>query len=139
MQIAPYFSKVECFCFEEQKLLAGEEVDMPLLSSSSIKTFLDDPACRGVDDVVLSPTHSSGALFLLVPYFCLGAHWTRGFHLDYIAHEEMREDTSSLMPATKRSMHHWVLGNTSMHREQRFGLKTWRIRSHVFCSSVSDP
>ena len=30
-QIAPYFAKVECFCFEEQKLLAGEEVDMPLL------------------------------------------------------------------------------------------------------------
>ncbi|PIL35581.1 transporter [Ganoderma sinense ZZ0214-1] len=30
-RIAPYFAKVECFCFEEQKLLAGEEVDMPLL------------------------------------------------------------------------------------------------------------
>lgn len=55
MQIAPYFSKVECFCFEEQKLLAGEEVDMPLLFFID-KDILDDPACRGVDDVVLSYT-----------------------------------------------------------------------------------
>jgi hypothetical protein len=54
-QIAPYFSKVECFCFEEQKLLAGEEVDMPLLFFID-KDMLDDPACRGVDDVVLSYT-----------------------------------------------------------------------------------
>ena len=54
-QIAPYFSKVECFCFEEQKLLAGEEVDMPLLFFID-KDFLDDPACRTVDDVVLSYT-----------------------------------------------------------------------------------
>jgi len=54
-RIAPYFSKVECFCFEEQKLLAGEEVDMPLLFFID-KDILDDPACRGVDDVVLSYT-----------------------------------------------------------------------------------
>jgi cytochrome c oxidase assembly protein Cox11 len=55
IQIAPYFSKVECFCFEEQKLLAGEEVDMPLLFFID-RDVLDDPACRGVDDVVLSYT-----------------------------------------------------------------------------------
>ena len=54
-QVAPYFSKVECFCFEEQKLLAGEEVDMPLLFFID-KDILDDPACRNVDDVVLSYT-----------------------------------------------------------------------------------
>ncbi|TFK33241.1 cytochrome c oxidase assembly protein CtaG/Cox11-domain-containing protein [Crucibulum laeve] len=54
-RIAPYFSKVECFCFEEQKLLAGEEVDMPLLFFID-KDMLDDPACRGVEDVVLSYT-----------------------------------------------------------------------------------
>jgi hypothetical protein len=29
-QIAPYFAKVECFCFEEQKILANEEVDLPV-------------------------------------------------------------------------------------------------------------
>lgn len=54
-QIAPYFSKVECFCFEEQRLLAGEEVDMPLLFFID-KDMLDDPACRNVEDVVLSYT-----------------------------------------------------------------------------------
>lgn len=54
-RIAPYFSKVECFCFEEQKLLAGEEVDMPLLFFID-RDVLDDPACRSVDDVVLSYT-----------------------------------------------------------------------------------
>jgi cytochrome c oxidase assembly protein subunit 11 len=55
LQIAPYFSKVECFCFEEQKLLAGEEVDMPLLFFID-KDVLDDPSCRNVDSVVLSYT-----------------------------------------------------------------------------------
>lgn len=55
LQIAPYFAKVECFCFEEQKLLAGEEVDMPLLFFID-KDVLDDPACRNLDDVVLSYT-----------------------------------------------------------------------------------
>lgn len=54
-KIAPYFAKVECFCFEEQKLLAGEEVDMPLLFFID-KDILDDPACAGVDDMVLSYT-----------------------------------------------------------------------------------
>jgi len=54
-RVAPYFSKVECFCFEEQKLLAGEEIDMPLLFFID-KDMLDDPSCRNVDDVVLSYT-----------------------------------------------------------------------------------
>lgn len=46
---------MECFCFEEQRLLAGEEVDMPLLFFID-KDILDDPACRNVEDVVLSYT-----------------------------------------------------------------------------------
>ncbi|KAH8117826.1 hypothetical protein DFH11DRAFT_1850703 [Phellopilus nigrolimitatus] len=54
-RVAPYFAKVECFCFEEQKLLAGEEVDMPLLFFID-KDILDDPACKGVDNIVLSYT-----------------------------------------------------------------------------------
>lgn len=54
-KVAPYFSKVECFCFEEQKLLAGEEVDMPLLFFID-RDILDDPTCRNLDDVVLSYT-----------------------------------------------------------------------------------
>ncbi|KDQ14401.1 hypothetical protein BOTBODRAFT_55541 [Botryobasidium botryosum FD-172 SS1] len=54
-QIAPYFAKVECFCFEEQKLRAGEEVDMPLLFFID-KDFAEDPSTRDIDDVVLSYT-----------------------------------------------------------------------------------
>jgi len=53
--VAPYFAKIECFCFEEQKLLAGEEVDMPLLFFID-KDFSDDPLMRDIDDVVLSYT-----------------------------------------------------------------------------------
>jgi len=54
-KIAPYFAKVECFCFEEQKLLAGEEVDLPLFFFID-KDFADDPTMRDIDDVVLSYT-----------------------------------------------------------------------------------
>jgi cytochrome c oxidase assembly protein subunit 11 len=52
---AAYFSKVECFCFDEQKLLAGEEVDMPLLFFID-KDILDDPSCRDITEVILSYT-----------------------------------------------------------------------------------
>jgi cytochrome c oxidase assembly protein subunit 11 len=30
-QVAPYFNKIQCFCFEEQKLAAGEEVFLSVL------------------------------------------------------------------------------------------------------------
>lgn len=70
-QVAPYFAKIECFCFEEQKLLAGEEVDMPLFFFID-KDFLDDPSMADVQDIVLSYTFFkyfsplSFYLFLLV-------------------------------------------------------------------------
>ncbi|KAJ1032228.1 hypothetical protein NDA18_001722 [Ustilago nuda] len=57
-RIAPYFAKVECFCFEEQKLLAGEEVDFPVFFFID-SDVLDDPSTKGVDDVVLSYTFFS--------------------------------------------------------------------------------
>ncbi|OAV92403.1 hypothetical protein PTTG_08967 [Puccinia triticina 1-1 BBBD Race 1] len=54
-QVAPYFAKVECFCFDEQRLLAGEEVDLPIFFFID-KDFVDDPLMRDIDDIVLSYT-----------------------------------------------------------------------------------
>ncbi|KAF8532203.1 cytochrome oxidase assembly factor [Gautieria morchelliformis] len=54
-KIAPYFAKVECFCFEEQKLLAGEEVDLPLFFFID-KDYAEDRSMAELDDIVLSYT-----------------------------------------------------------------------------------
>lgn len=53
--VAPYFNKIQCFCFEEQKLAAGEEVDMPLFFFID-PDFVNDPAMRNIDDLVLHYT-----------------------------------------------------------------------------------
>ncbi|CUM62917.1 uncharacterized protein PRCAT00000477001 [Priceomyces carsonii] len=50
--VAPYFNKIQCFCFEEQRLSAGEEVDMPVFFFIDPE-FAKDPAMRNIDDVVL--------------------------------------------------------------------------------------
>lgn len=65
MQIAPYFAKVECFCFEEQRLLAGEEVDLPVFFFID-RDFVDDPLMKDVREVTLSYT------FLCVTAFFRG-------------------------------------------------------------------
>lgn len=53
--VAPYFNKIQCFCFEEQRLSKGEEVDMPLFFFIDPE-FSRDPAMRNIDDVVLHYT-----------------------------------------------------------------------------------
>jgi cytochrome c oxidase assembly protein subunit 11 len=62
-QTAPYFSKIQCFCFEEQRLNAGETVDMPVFFYLD-PDLLNDLNMRGVETVTLSYTFfSKSALF----------------------------------------------------------------------------
>lgn len=57
-QVAPYFSKIQCFCFEEQRLNAGETVDMPVFFYID-PGFVNDPNMRGIEQVTLSYTFFS--------------------------------------------------------------------------------
>lgn len=109
-QIAPYFAKVECFCFEEQKLLAGEEVDMPLLFFID-KDVLDDPTCQHVDDVVLSYT------FFRRAFQSLGliAHLISSI----IGHGETLRATLSPTQRRMSCRSRWALISTSTRRSWR--------------------
>uniref|UniRef100_A0A7S2EJA0 Uncharacterized protein n=1 Tax=Trieres chinensis TaxID=1514140 RepID=A0A7S2EJA0_TRICV len=50
-----YFNKIQCFCFEEQRLLPGETVDMPVFFFIDPE-YADDPQLRGCNNVTLSYT-----------------------------------------------------------------------------------
>jgi len=54
-QVAPHFSKIQCFCFEEQRLNAGETVDMPVFFYIDPE-FVNDPNMKGIEQVTLSYT-----------------------------------------------------------------------------------
>lgn len=54
-QVAPYFSKIQCFCFEEQRLNAGETVDMPVFFYIDPE-FVTDINMKGIETVTLSYT-----------------------------------------------------------------------------------
>lgn len=57
-RIAPYFNKIECFCFEEQRIRAGEEIDLPVFFFLD-KDMLEDKETRDVKDVILAYTFFS--------------------------------------------------------------------------------
>lgn len=68
-QTAPYFSKIQCFCFEEQRLNAGETVDMPVFFYLD-PDLLTDLNMRGVETVTLSYTFFSEFVSLRVMIGC---------------------------------------------------------------------
>ncbi|XP_061337110.1 cytochrome c oxidase assembly protein COX11, mitochondrial [Gastrolobium bilobum] len=55
MKAAVYFNKIQCFCFEEQRLLPGEQIDMPVFFyiDPEIET---DPRMDGINNIILSYT-----------------------------------------------------------------------------------
>jgi cytochrome c oxidase assembly protein subunit 11 len=55
MKAGAYFNKIQCFCFEEQRLRPHEEIDMPVFFYIDPK-FLDDPAMDNVQSLTLSYT-----------------------------------------------------------------------------------
>jgi len=54
-EVGAYFSKIQCFCFNEQKLKPGESMDMPVVFFVDPK-IADDPDTRSVSTITLSYT-----------------------------------------------------------------------------------
>ena len=54
-KVGLYFQKIQCFCFEEQRLLPGETVDMPVFFFIDPE-ILDDPQVSYISDMTLSYT-----------------------------------------------------------------------------------
>uniref|UniRef100_T1JEH7 Cytochrome c oxidase assembly protein COX11, mitochondrial n=1 Tax=Strigamia maritima TaxID=126957 RepID=T1JEH7_STRMM len=50
-----YFNKIQCFCFEEQRLNPHEQVDMPVFFYID-PDFAEDPKMENVTEIILSYT-----------------------------------------------------------------------------------
>jgi cytochrome c oxidase assembly protein subunit 11 len=54
-QVGKYFKKIQCFCFTEQTLKAGEVKHMPVVFFVD-PTIKNDPDARNIDEITLSYT-----------------------------------------------------------------------------------
>jgi len=63
-----YFNKIQCFCFEEQRLNPQEEVDMPVFFYIDPE-FLEDPFLEDTDTIYLSYTFFESKPGLTLPTY----------------------------------------------------------------------
>ncbi|EGG14108.1 cytochrome c oxidase assembly protein [Cavenderia fasciculata] len=55
MKAGSYFTKIQCFCFDEQRIKPNETIDMPVLFVVEPE-MLDDKNMKGITDITLSYT-----------------------------------------------------------------------------------
>lgn len=102
MRAGLYFSKIQCFCFEEQRLRPHEEIDMPVFFYVDPK-FLDDPAMANVKELTLSYTFfRTGEMDVLD--IDTELHKRQGL----LAHGNNRTDMATASSDTQEKVRQWA-------------------------------